>query len=266
MKRIKRTNAFQITLEIKDDNYINPPKIAQRNAVVNRALKEFSTELNSLNEQTKNFVAGATAADDNIGLSERGQAQLSAQEIMEDWQIPLMEAMAKAIAQDGGDILEVGFGRGVSADMIQKYPINSHTIIECNDLVVEQHFKPWKAKYATKDISLVHSLWQDSIDDLGLFDGIFFHTYPLNEDEYMQYVNASITFAEHFFHHASNHLKPGGSFTYFSNEIASLSREHQHLLLKYFSSFTIHVIPLKMPKDVKDTWWADSMVVIKAIK
>ena len=262
MKRIKRTEAFEVTLVIKDDNFINPPKSAQRNAVVNRALKEFSAELNALNEQTKNFVAGETV----VGLSEREQAQLSVQEIMEDWQIPLMEAMAKAIAENGGDILEVGFGRGVSADMIQKHPINSHTVIECNDLVVEQHFKPWKAKYPTKDISLKHSLWQDCIDELGLFDGIFFHTYPLNEDEYMQYVNASITFAEHFFHQAANHLKPGGSFTYFSNEIASLSREHQHMLLKHFSSFTVHVIPLKMPSDVKDTWWADSMVIIKAIK
>ena len=266
MKRIKRTEAFEVSLLIKDDAFINPPKVAQRNAVVNRALKEFSAELNSLNEQTKKFVPGETEANDNIGLSERGQAQLSAQEIMEDWQIPLMEAMAKAIAEDGGDILEVGFGRGVSADMIQKHPIASHTIIECNDLVVEQHFQPWKEKYTTKDISLEHSLWQDSIDNLGLFDGIFFHTYPLNEDEYMQYVNASITFAEHFFHHASNHLKPGGRFTYFSNEIQSLSREHQHMLLKHFSSFTVHVIPLRMPVDVKDTWWADSMVVIKAIK
>lgn len=266
MKRLKRTENFEVSLVIKDEHFINPPKAAQRNAVVNRALKEFSADLNALNEQTKNFVPGETSANDNIGLAERGQAKLSDQEIMEDWQIPLMEAMAKAITKHGGDILEVGFGRGVSADMIQKYPVDSHTLIECNDHVIQEYFQPWKAKYADKDIRLVHGLWQDTINDLGLFDGIFFHTYPLNEDEYMQYVNASITFAEHFFSHASAHLKTGGSFTYFSNEIASLSREHQHLLLKHFSSFNVSVVPLKMPADVKDTWWADSMVVIEAIK
>ena len=82
----------------------------------------------------------------------------------------------------------------------------------------------------------------------------------------MQYVNGSITFAEHFFEHASKHLKKGGAFTYFSNEIDSLSREHQQLILKYFSSFSISVMPLKMPEDVKDTWWANSIVVIKAVK
>lgn len=266
MKRLKRTEAFEVTLVINDNNYINPPKPAQRNAVVNRALKEFSADLNALNEHTKNFVPGETSANNNIGLGERQQALLSDQEIMEDWQIPLMEAMTKAITENGGDILEIGFGRGISADMIQKYPISSHTLIECNDNVIKTHFEPWKSKYEDKDIRLVHGLWQDTIDDLGLYDGIFFHTYPLNEDEYMQYVNASITFAEHFFSYAADHLKSGGSFTYFSNEIASLSREHQHLLLKYFSSFNVSVVPLKMPDDVKDTWWADSMVVIKAIK
>lgn len=266
MKRFKRTEAYEFTLMIKDDHFINPPKEAQRNAVVNRALNEFSADLNALNEQTKNFVPGETSAKDFIGFAEREQAQLTDQEIMEDWQIPLMEAMTKAITERGGDILEVGFGRGISAEMIQKYPLDSHTIIECNDSIIEEYFKPWKAKYSDKEIHLVHGLWQDTIDDLGHYDGIFFHTYPLNEDEYMQYVYASITFAEHFFSYASDHLKPGGSFTYFSNEIKSLSREHQHLLLKHFSSFNVSAVPLRLPENVKDTWWADSMVVIKAIK
>ncbi|WP_340106993.1 class I SAM-dependent methyltransferase [Rhodohalobacter sp. 8-1] len=266
MKRLKRTEAYDVSLDIKDDHFINPPKETQRNAVVNRALKEFCADLNALNEQSKNFVPGETSANDFVGFTDREQALLSDQEIMEDWQIPLMEAMAKAITRGGGDILEVGFGRGVSADMIQKYSIDSHTIIECNDNVIDEYFNSWKATYTDKDIRLVHGLWQDTIDDLGRYDGILFHTYPLNEDEYMEYVNASITFAEHFFSYASEHLKPGGSFTYFSNEIQSLSREHQHLLLKYFSSFNVSVVSLKIPQNVKDTWWADSMVVIEAVK
>ena len=81
-----------------------------------------------------------TLSNDIIGLAEREQAQLSDQEIMEDWQIPLMEAMAKAITKQGGDILEIGFGRGVSAEMIQKYPIDSHTLIECNANIIDEYF------------------------------------------------------------------------------------------------------------------------------
>lgn len=263
MRKIKRSQAFEIALTIKDESFINPPKEAQRNAIVNRALKEFVGDLNILDEQARQFVPGATM---HVHHEDRSQKNLSPQEIMEDWQIPLMQEMAKAVAENGGDILEIGFGRGVSAEMIMQHPIDSYTAIECNDTVVENFFKPFKNKYAHRDINLLHGLWQDTIDSVNVFDGILFHTYPLNDDEYMQYVHGSITFAEHFFEHASKHLKKGGAFTYFSNEIDSLSREHQHLLFKHFSSFSLKVVPLEMPQDVKDTWWANSIVLIKAIK
>jgi len=262
MRRIKRSQEFEISVVINDTNYIKPPRDSQRNAVVNRSIKEFTEDLAALHEQTKRFVPGSTVNSFN----DREQEVLSDQEIMEDWQIPVMKAMAKAVAENEGDVLEIGFGRGISADMLQEYSIKSHTVIECNDAVIKDYFIDWKAKFPGKDIKLVHGLWQDTIDKLGQYDGIFFHTYPLNEDEYMRYVNGSITFAEHFFPHAIKHLKPGGTFTYFSNEIDSLSREHQRLLLRNFSSFSIHTVSLKMPEDVKDTWWADSIVVIKAIK
>ena len=261
MRRIKRSKEFEITVVINNDNFIRPPREAQRNAVVNRAIKEFAADLNALHYQTKSYVLGATVNSFN----NREQEILSDQEIMEDWQIPVMQVMAQVVSEKGGDILEIGFGRGVSADMIHEYPIASHTIIECNDAVVNQ-FHVWRKKYAEKQITLVHGLWQDTIKDVGLFDGIFFHTYPLSEDEYMRYVNGSITFAEHFFPYATEHLKPGGAFTYFSNEVDSLSRVHQRLLLRYFSSFSVQIVPLKMPMDVKDTWWADSIAVIKAVK
>jgi len=263
MKKIKRSKSFEVVVSIHDDNFIRPPKDAQRNAVVNRALKEFVGNLEILNAQTKDFVPGATA---HTHSTDRQQKVMEAQEIMEDWQIPLMQEMAKAIAENGGDILEIGFGRGISADMILEFPIDTYTAIECNNAVINTYFKAFKEKHANKKIRLVSGLWQDTIDTLDVFDGILFHTYPLNDDEYMQYVNGSVTFAEHFFSQAVKHLKPSGAFTYFSNEIDSLSREHQQSLLNHFSSFTVKTISLKMPEDVKDTWWANSIVVIKAIK
>lgn len=260
MKRIKRSDKYEVNLNISDSNFINPPREAQRNALVNRALKEFTFDLEALHKQSELFVPGATVNS----FEDREQKLLEEQEIMEDWQIPVMERMAAAVAKKGGSILEIGFGRGISAEMLQKYEIDSHTIIECNDAVVAQ-FHSWKTNYADKDIQMVHGLWQDTINTLGLFDGIFFHTYPLNEDEYMNYVNGSITFAEHFFSHAAQHLKPGGKFTYFSNEVDSLSREHQRRLLHYFSSFSVSIVPLQMPEDVKDTWWANTMAIITAV-
>ncbi|MGB5236433.1 MAG: class I SAM-dependent methyltransferase, partial [Flavobacteriaceae bacterium] len=224
---------------------------------------EFAYDLNALHQQTKSFVPGKMVY--HFG-EDREHKALADHEIMEEWLVPVMQAMAEEVAKDGGDILEIGFGLGVSAEMLMDFVPKSYTVIECNEVVIETYYNPWKEIHTDKNIRLVKGLWQDTIGALGQYDGIFFHTYPLNEDEYLQYVNASITFAEHFFSHASAHLKPGGSFTYFSNEIGSLSREHQRALLRHFSSFSIRVISLKMPADVTDTWWANSIVIVKAVK
>lgn len=262
---MRRSEGYEIELTIKEDSFINPPRAIQRSTLINRALKEFSADIEAIDEQAKHFVPGNV--DPEIrAINDRTHTKLSDQEIMEDWQIPLMQRMADVVCTTKGDVLEIGFGRGISSDMIQTYQIASHTIIECNEQVINDYFHQWKVKFPESDIKIVQGLWQDTIDDLGLFDGIFFHTYPLNEEDYMKYVQESITFAEHFFPHASSHLKKGGSFTYFSNEIDSLSREHQRLLLKHFSSFSLQIVPLKMPEDVKDIWWANSIAVVKAIK
>jgi guanidinoacetate N-methyltransferase len=260
-KKIKRTGNFEIVLEIKTEDFIRTPRDAQRNALLNNALNEFSDNLQALDKSAARFVRGKP----EISLDDRTQKILSDDEIMEEWQIPLMQAMAEVVTESHGNILEIGFGCGVSATMIQEQQVLSHTIIECNNSVVERFFE-WKELFKDKKINLVHGLWQDTIDDLGLFDGIFFHTYPLNEEEYMKNVHGRATFAEHFFETAGEHLRPGGVFTYFSNEIDSLSRGHQRALFKHFSSVSLKVINLDLPDDINDTWWADSMVIVKAVK
>ena len=260
-KKLKRTENFEIVLEIKSENFIRPPRDSQRNTLLNNALIEFSDNLQALDKLAARFVEGKP----QLSLEDRTQKNLSDDEIMEEWQILLMQAMAEVVTESHGDILEVGFGYGVSATLIQEQKVRSHTIIECNDSVVERFFE-WKEFFKGEKINLVHGLWQDTIDSLGFFDGIFFHTYPLNEKEYMKNVHGRVTFAEHFFETASKHLHSGGIFTYFSNEIDSLSRGHQRALFKHFSSFSLKVIDLKIPNDIKDTWWADSMVIVKAVK
>lgn len=261
MRRLKRTPQLEVSLTINDEQFIKPPKDYQRSTLVNRAIKEFVDDLHILHEQAANFVPGETVNT----LSDRVQKELADEEIMEEWQLPLMQKMAEVVTAAKGEVLEIGFGLGVSASMIQEQRVKAHTIIECNDFVVEKYHE-WKKQYPNQKIDLVHGLWQDTIDDLGKYDGIFFHTYPLNEEEYMKYVNGRVTFAEHFFETAAAHLNEGGVFTYFTNEIASMGRAHQQALFAHFSTISLQIVPLKMPADVKDTWWADSMVVIKAIK
>ena len=185
---------------------------------------------------------------------------------MEDWQTPIMKKMAEFVTESHGDVLEIGFGRGVSAGFIQARGVKSHTIIESNPKVVEQYYVPWMKQFAEKDINLVFGKWQEVQDRLETYDGLFFHAFPLNEQEFLEYVINSITFAEHFFPIAANLLKKGGVFSYLTTEIDSLSRRHQRALFEHFSLLTLSIEPLSVPEDTQDTWWANSMVVVKAIK
>jgi guanidinoacetate N-methyltransferase len=260
-RKVKRTQAFELQLELRDDRFIRPPNESQRNWLLNRFIREAGDDLQALDAIARRFVPGG--ARDLPG--DRRNAALTDEQIMEDWQLPLMGAMAGIAARTGGDVLEIGFGRGVSAGMIQQHGVRSHTIVECNDSVI-QRFARWRATLADRDIRIVPGLWQDVIGTLGDFDAIFFHTYALDEDEAIDLVASSVTFAAHFFPVAAAHLRPGGVFTYLTNEIDSLGRAHQRLLFEHFSSFRLQRVSLMVPPDVRDAWWADSMVVIEAVK
>lgn len=260
-RKIKRTRAFELQLEVKDESFIRPPTEAQRNWLLNRFLREAGEDLQALDTLAPRFVPGGARAMP----TDLRHAALSDADIMEDWQLPLMGAMAAIAARAGGDVLEIGYGRGVSARMIQSHGVRSHTIVECNPSVLDR-FAEWRATLPERDIRVVPGLWQDVIGTLGEYDSVFFHTYALDEDEVTELVAGSVTFAAHFFPVAAAHLRPGGVFTYLSNEIDTLSRAHQRLLFEHFRSIRVERVSLSLPPDVRDAWWADGMVVVEAVK
>ena len=262
MRRFKRTPNFEIALTLKNDAFLRTPREAQKSWLINQALKELAHDLDHLNELATGFVAGV----EFVGLGDRRQADLTDQEIMEDWQIPVMEAMAKAAVRPGDRVLEVGFGRGIASDFIQQQTPSSHTIIECNAAVVRR-YERWVESYPDRTIDVVHAMWQDAVGDLGPYDAVLFHTYPLDEADVVDQVLGSVTFAEHFFDAAVRLLVDGGRFTYLTNEADSLSRGHQRALFKRFSSVQVTVEKdLEVPEDTKDAMWAKSMVIVVAAK
>ena len=260
-RKLKRTPAYELSLDIRDHAFIRPPHDAQRNWLLNRFLREAGDDLQALDSVASRFVPGGRR-----GLpTDMRHANLSDDEIMEDWQLPLMEAMAAIVARSGGDILEIGFGRGVSAELIQRHGVRSHSIVECNPHVLARAER-WREARSDRDIRIVPGLWQDVIDSVGDFDSVFFHTYALDEDEAADLLSSSVTFAASFFPSAAAHLRPGGVFTYLTNEIDSLARAHQRLLFEHFSALRLQRVRLTLPPDVRDAWWADSMVVVEAVK
>ncbi len=137
-RKIKRSQHYELSLQITDDGFIRPPRDAQRNWLLNRAIKEFADDLDSLDRIAGGFVAGGDPAE----LTDRSNTTLADDQIMEDWQIPVMRAMVDAVCAGRGEVLEIGFGRGVAADFIQQLGPRSHTVVECNDSVIER-FHRW---------------------------------------------------------------------------------------------------------------------------
>ena len=260
-RRIRRNSKFDITLDIKDEDFISPPRAGQRQWLLNQAMDEFTDNLVALDSVAAGFVPGA----EQHRIEDRADRTLSDADIMEDWQLPMMRVMADIATRQHGDVLEIGFGRGVSAEFIQQRDVRSHTIVECNDSVVGR-YERWREQHAAQDIRLVHARWQDAVDQLSSYDAIFFHTYPMNEAEYLEQALNSATFAEHFFETAAKLLRKEGVLTYLSNEIDSLSRRHQRALFRHFTRVSTTIVPLKIPDDVRDTWWADTMVAVEVTR
>ena len=265
-RRVKRTEDFEITLDIGADQFLQTPRPTQRNWLLNRVMKEAADELEFLHQHTQAFVSGRDIVADQQPF-DRSQKSMSSQQIMEDWQIPVMQAMAAQVTAQHGDVLEIGFGRGIASDFIQQAGVSSHTIVECNETVIAD-FPSWRNKFPEdRDIRLVPGMWQDVIDSLGRYDGLFFHTNPLTDADFIQHVNQSATYAEHFFADAVKHLKPGGIFTYLTTEDHSINRAHQRALLKHFSSFTISLLTdLDIPEDTLDAMWSNSVVLVEVRK
>jgi amino acid adenylation domain-containing protein len=264
---------FDVAINITDKAFIPPPHgdCGLREALLHKVEEELRDDLVSLDKLTRNFVPGSEREyidqdwKTSDAIYDGSQLLIEDQQVMQDWQHPLMRKLAEIAASSHGHVLEIGFGMGISSTYMLEMGIKAYTVIECNQQVID-HFDQWKKRFPGVDINLIPGKWQEVIDDLGMFDAILFDTYPQDEEEFVKYVVNSVTFAEHFFPTAAGHLKEGGIFTYYTNEIDSFSRRHQRKLLDYFNRVSMEVVRgLEPPADCKN-WWADSMAAIKAIK
>jgi len=94
-------------------------------------------------------------------------------DVMSDWEDPIMVKHGEIVTKNGGDILEFGFGMGISATHIQSHDINSHTIIEINDDVYERLVEWAKDK---PNVIPIKGDWADSIPNKQ-YDAIFYDPY-----------------------------------------------------------------------------------------
>lgn len=86
----------------------------------------------------------------------------------------LMEMYSHIVCQNGGDVLDVGFGMGFSANKMYELS-NSYTCIEINPQIYERAKKWAKDKL---NVEIIFGDWIDVIPTLDKkFDGIFMDTH-----------------------------------------------------------------------------------------
>ncbi len=128
-------------------------------------------------------------------------------EVMMDWEDPLMSASAVYVCQSGGDILEIGFGMGISAGYIQSHSITSHTIIENHPDIIPKA-QTWASKKF--NVTIITGSWYDVKDNLSTYDGLFYDTWG---DDNMVNFSASL----------SSLVKKGGIATWWNNEPTAIN-------------------------------------------
>lgn len=130
--------------------------------------------------------------------------------VMMEWEKDIMKISAETICQQGKeglDILNVGFGLGIIDTAIQSYSPRTHTIIEAHPDVYRQMLQDgWDKKPGVK---ILFGRWQDVIESLGQFDGIYFDTFG---EEYSD--------LREFHEHVPNLLKNEQSVYSFFNGLA----------------------------------------------
>lgn len=96
--------------------------------------------------------------------------------VMADFEKPLMKRHADIVCQLGGDILEIGFGMGISANYIQSNNIKSHTIVEIHPQILERLYQWSKNK---SNVRVIEGDWFDNRELICSmkYDGIFFDTH-----------------------------------------------------------------------------------------
>jgi hypothetical protein len=129
-------------------------------------------------------------------------------QVMMEWEKPYMEALIDNL-EPTGDVLEIGFGLGYSANRIQSFNIRSHTIIE-NDPIVLEVAKKWATKQK-HPVTIIPGYWQESIFNLNRFDSIFFDDAP--SEQYPDLTN--IRFYRFYYLMLQGHVNKGCKMSWY---------------------------------------------------
>lgn len=182
-------------------------------------------------------------------------------QVMQRWEDGYMKSLAAITTSRGGNVLEIGFGMGISAKYIQRSKkIKSHTVIECHPAVIEFAKEKFSKQLKSGRMKLLEGFWEDITPDLPdrSYDGILFDSCPLDSGvEFFQFFP--------FFEEAYRLLKDDGIFAYFSDEATEISPEHRkELETAGFKNIDLKICKVHPPKSCE--YWKHNTIVSPIIR
>lgn len=182
-------------------------------------------------------------------------------QVMQRWEDSYMKSLAAIVTSCGGDVLEIGFGLGISAGYIEKSKkIHSHTIIECHPAVLASAKQMFKYELKSGRMKLHEGLWEEITPRLPneSFNGILFDSCPLDSGvEFFQFFP--------FFKEAYRLLKDDGIFTYFSDEVRGISKKHREKLTQAgFQNINFKICKVHPPKSCE--YWKYDTIISPIVK
>jgi guanidinoacetate N-methyltransferase len=174
-------------------------------------------------------------------------------QVMQAWERPLMAALADIVCASRGDVLEVGFGMGISANEIMRRGCRSYTVIEAHPVVAQQA-RAW-GEAQNVPVQVLEGFWEDVVPTITQrFDAILFDTYPLSESERSRNHFPFIPVAPAL-------LNPNGVLTYYSDETVDFRPDHLSLLLAHFHEVTLRKVTGLEPYPGCEYWTESHMVI-----
>ena len=166
-------------------------------------------------------ASNADYLQQKLAYSEGRLVDSEANGVMMGWEEPLMVEHARVLAGTYDEsidastrsVLNIGFGLGLIDSEIQKLGVGKHTIIEAHpDVLAHMRATGW---YEKPNVRILEGRWQDVMDQLETYDGIFFDTFG----EY--YDDMTVLHEE-----LPRLVKPGGVYSFFNGLCATNATFH----------------------------------------